>query len=301
LKWLELSAEVDRGQAETVAEEALRPFGQGGVAIEEEVSWGQAEEPLFQGRARVSVFLPVDDALGSKRLRLEEALSRAMFPRPVGLSAREIEEQQWETAWRKHYKVLKVGQRIIVKPAWEEYRTEAGQIVIEIEPGMAFGTGQHATTRLCLVAIERLLRPGMAVLDLGTGSGILAIAAAKLGASPVLALDVSPTSVAVARANIEANALSHLIAVEEGTLPQSGGVWEASFDLVAANVIADVIEDLSPYLVRSLKANGFLIAGGIIRDRLDGIVGKLEEAGVRVIDTLAEGEWRAVIAQAKKG
>lgn len=173
-------------------------------------------------------------------------------------------------------------------------------MVIELDPRMIFGTGQHVTTRLCLVALERYLRPGTAVLDLGTGSGILAIAAAKLGASSVLALDIDSRAVAVARSNVQANGVAGLVAVEEGSLPRGESAGR-SFDLVMANIVAEVIEELAHSLARSLKADGVLIAGGIVGKRLDVVVGRLEHAGVGIVEVLAEGVWRTVVAQAKGG
>jgi ribosomal protein L11 methyltransferase len=302
LRWLELSADVDSGDAEVVAE-VLGRFGCGGVAIEEEAAWGEDEghSANQQRRARVSVFLPIDDSLPIKKSQLEGALTHLALKEPLELLQCETDDQQWETAWRKHYKTLKVGQRLIIKPAWEDYEGRPGQVVIELDPGMAFGTGQHATTRLCLVALERLLRPGALVLDLGTGSGIQAIAAAKLGASSVLALDISPTAVGIARSNIEASGLANLVTVGEGTLPWGQGNWQGSFDLVVANIVADVIEELAHPLAGSLKANGVLIAGGIIGERLGGVVKGLEEVGLDIIDVLAEGEWRTIVARAGAG
>ena len=302
MRWLELSADVDSGDAEVVAE-VLGRFGCGGVAIEEEAASGEDEEPFptRKRRARVRTFFPIDNSLPKKRSQLEEALTHLALREPIELLQCEIDDQQWETAWRKHYKTLKVGQRLIIKPAWEDYEAEAGQVVIELDPGMAFGTGQHATTRLCLVALEGFLRPGAAVLDVGTGSGILAIAAAKLGASSVLALDINPAAVEIARSNVAANGLARPVAVEEGTLPRGQSTWQGSFDLVAANIVADVIEELAHSLTRSLKTNGVLIAGGILEERLDGVAERFEEAGVRIIDVLAEDGWRAIVARAGKG
>jgi len=302
LRWLELSADVDSGDAEVVAE-VLGRFGCGGVATEEKAASGEDDGPFAnqQRRARVTAFLPIDDSLPTKRSQLEGALTHLALKEPTELHQCETDDQQWETAWRKHYKTLKVGQRLIIKPAWEDYEAEVGQVVIELDPGMAFGTGQHATSRLCLVALERFLRPGALVLDLGTGSGILAIAAAKLGASSVLALDIDPVAVGIARSNVEASGLAHLVTVEEGTLPWGQGNWQGSFDLVAANIVADVIEELAHPLAGSLKANGVLIAGGIIGERLDGVVKGLEEVGLDIIDGLAEGGWRTIVARAGAG
>lgn len=289
MRWLELSAQVESSEAEVVAE-VLGRFGYGGVAI---------EEPFLQQKreARVKIFLPIDNSLPRKRSELEEALACLALENPIRLCESQITEQDWETAWKKHYKTLPVGERLIIKPAWEDYAPTVDQVVIELDPGMAFGTGQHATTRLCLVALERYLGPEMAVLDLGTGSGILAIAAAKLGACSVLALDINSAAVEVARSNVQANGLAGSVTVEEGTLPSGGTAWQGSFDLVAANIIAEVIEALADSLVSSLKPQGILIAGGIVSERLDEVMTRLKEAGAKIVDVLAEGEWRTIVAQ----
>lgn len=296
MRWLELSAPVDSSDAEAVAE-VLGRFVYGGVAIEEDVLWGQHEEPIpgEQRRVMVRIFLPIDTSLPKKRAALEEALARLEPKIPIELLQCEIEEQEWETAWRKHFKTMEVGQRIIIKPAWEDYKAQVGQVVIEVDPGMAFGTGLHATTRLCLLALEAYLRPRMVVLDLGTGSGILAVAAAKLGASSVLALDINPAVVTIARGNVQANGVAGTVTVDHGTVPLGTG---RRFDLVAANITADVIEELSNPLACSLEPRGILIASGFAEDRLDGVVERLEQVGVKMIEVFAEDRWRAIVAQA---
>jgi len=300
LRWLELSARVDSSKADVVAE-VLGRFGYGGVAIEEELVWGHGEQPFpsQERRATVKIFLPLDNSLPRKRLELAEALACSVPQIPVELVHCEIDEQEWGTAWRKHYKTLRVGNCLIIKPAWEDYEAMAGQVVIEIDPGMAFGTGQHATTRLCLLAFETYLRPGMMVLDLGTGSGILAIAAAKLGASPVLALDINPAVVVIARSNVEANGVAGVVTVEQGTLPQ--GAKGKIFDLVAANITADVIGELSHPLSKCLKPRGILIAGGFTEERLEEVVERLDQVGMKTMEVLAEEQWRTVVAQAEAG
>jgi ribosomal protein L11 methyltransferase len=228
-------------------------------------------------------------------LELAEALASSVPQIPVELVHCEIDEQEWETAWRKHYKTLSVGNRLIIKPAWEDYEAMSGQVVIEIDPGMAFGTGQHATTRLCLLAFETYLRPGMTVLDLGTGSGILAIAAAKLGASSVLALDINPAVVVIARSNVEANGVAGVVTVEQGTLPL--GAKGKIFDLVAANITADVIEELSHPLSKCLEPRGILIASGFTEGRLEEVIERLGRVGMETMEVLAEEQWRTVVAQ----
>lgn len=288
MRWLELTVAVNSSDVDMVAE-VLGRFGYGGVAIEEKGS-----------QATIRVFLPIDNSLAERRLELEEGLTHLVLNNPVKLNERETVEQDWETSWKKHYKTLPIGERLIIKPSWEDYTATPAQVVIEIDPGMAFGTGQHATTRGCLVALERHLRPGMRVLDLGTGSGILAIAVSKLAASQVLAMDISPAAVAVAKSNAQANGVSDLMAVELGTLPKDKA-WRRNFDLVVANITAQVISELAEPLVCSLKPQGILIAGGIIEERLEEVSMRLQEAGARIIDVLSEDEWRTIVAQTGEG
>lgn len=300
MRWLELSARVDSSEADVVAE-VMRRFGYGGVAIEEDVVWGHGEQPLpsQERQATVKIFLPFDNSLPRKKLELAETLASSVPQIPIELVHCEIDEQEWETAWRKHYKTLRVGNCLIIKPAWEDYEAMAGQVVVEIDPGMAFGTGQHATTRLCLLAFETYLRPGMTVLDLGTGSGILAIAAAKLGASSVSALDINPAVVVIARSNVEANGVAGVVTVEQGTLPQ--GAKGKIFDLVAANITADVIGELSHPLSKCLKPKGILIASGFTEERLEEVTERLDQVGMKTMEVLAEEQWRTVVAQAEAG
>jgi len=291
---------VDSSEADVVAE-VLGRFGYGGVAIEEEVVWDHDEQPFpsQRGRATVKIFLPVDSSLPRRRSELADALACSVPQIPIELLHCEIDEQEWETAWRKHYKTLRVGNRLIIKPAWEDYEAMTGQVVIEIDPGMAFGTGQHATTRLCLLAFETYLRPGMTVLDLGTGSGILAIAAAKLGASSILALDINPAVVVIARSNVEANGVAGIVTVEQGTLPL--GTKGKIFDLVAVNITADVIEELSHSLASCLEPRGIIIASGFAEERLEGVIERLDQVGIKTMEVLAEEQWRTIVAQAEAG
>lgn len=288
MRWLELTAAVDGSDVDVVAE-VLGRFGYGGVAIEEQGS-----------QATVRIFLPIDNSLAQRRLELEEGLTQLVLKSPPKFDERESVEQDWETSWKKYYKTLAIGERLIIKPSWEDYTATPEQVVIEIDPGMAFGTGQHATTRVCLVALERHLRPGMAVLDLGTGSGILAIAAAKLGASQVLALDISPAAVAVATSNAQANGVFDLMTVALGTLPRDK-TWRRNFDLVVANITAQVIDELAEPLMRSLKPQGILIAGGIIEECLEEVSMRLQQARARIIDVLSDGEWRTIVARSGEG
>ena len=217
---------------------------------------------------------------------------------------RRLKESDWRESWKKHFGVQRIGRALVVKPSWTHYRLKGGEIIIEIDPGMAFGTGQHPTTAMCLRALEDLTRPGMRVLDLGCGSGILAIAAARLGASSVLALDIDPNAVRAARENAAANGVAPTIEVREGTLAvetprrgvSSGREADEGFDIVVANISGLTLERLAPELARVLRPGGVLITSGFLEDAVVGLSSAYESAG-RTIDRVVEdGVWRAIIA-----
>ncbi len=222
MNWLELSVEVDSEAVEAVAE-VLASYGyNGGVVVEP--AWTPGDEgPEFRYDAtRPSVlrtYVPLDDQAEDTRQRVEQALWHLGQMRPIGpLQTRALQEEDWANAWKQHYAVLRVGERIVIVPSWLEHHPAPEDVVLHLDPGMAFGTGLHPTTRLCLRLLERYTRPGQRALDLGTGSGILAIAAARLGADAVLALDNDPVAVAVAAENVARNGVSERVTVAEGSL-----------------------------------------------------------------------------------
>ena len=222
MNWLELSVEVDSEAVEAVAE-VLASYGyNGGVVVEP--AWTPGDEgPEFRYDAtRPSVlrtYVPLDEQAEDTRQRVEQALWHLGQMRPIGpLQTRALQEEDWANAWKQHYAVLRVGERIVIVPSWLEHTPAPEDVVLHLDPGMAFGTGLHPTTRLCLRLLERYTRPGQRALDLGTGSGILAIAAARLGADAVLALDNDPVAVAVAAENVARNGVSERVTVAEGSL-----------------------------------------------------------------------------------
>ncbi|HLA19781.1 MAG TPA: 50S ribosomal protein L11 methyltransferase [Dehalococcoidia bacterium] len=298
--WLEIAVEVAGIDAETVAD-AFRQCCSGGVAIEPAARLdGEAYVVDGDAPALVKGYLPPGEDSAGVRRSLRLALRFAPLVSPVRWRrARRLREQDWRDSWKRYFRPRRIGERLLVKPSWATYEVAAGDMVIEIDPGMAFGTGQHPTTAMCLRALEESVsgeRPDAAVLDLGTGSGILAIAAARLGAKRVLALDTDPQAVKAARQNAAANGVAGVVEVREGTLPADAG--EERFDLAVANISGLTIERLAPALAVSLRDGGTLIVSGFLEDTVDELSRALVAAGFRVERVDAEGVWRAIVGRA---
>lgn len=204
-----------------------------------------------------------------------------------------VNEADWENNWKKYYKATKVGSRIVVKPLWEECKLKPYELLVELDPGMAFGTGTHETTRMCIQALERYVTEEAEVFDIGTGSGILAISAAKLGAKNVLGVDLDPVAVDSAKQNVEYNNLSN-IEILHGNLME---VVKGKANVVIANIIADVILFLVPEIKAFIKDNGYFISSGIIKDRSNDVINKLKENGFEVVEVNNQGEWICIVAK----
>jgi len=220
--------------------------------------------------------------------------------RPIGeLETRLVQEEDWADAWRAHFPVLRVGRRLVIRPTWREHVAADGDVVLALDPGMAFGTGLHPTTRLCLAALEELAGgrgvQGQRVLDVGSGSGILSVAAGLLGAESVIAVDPDPIAVESTRANAALNGLVAVIGARRSSIPTA----DPPFDLVLANLIASLLVDLSGGLRRSLVGGGYLIASGIFIDREAEVAQAFEGAGLRVVGRSVETDWVALTAVAE--
>lgn len=300
--WIELSVQAEAEAVESVAE-LLSQLGHGGVAIEEPLS--ETAEP---GRVEidpnrlvtVKTYLPEDEQVGQKVARAEEAVWHlSQLRRVEPLQVRRLAEEDWAEAWKKFFYVQRIGERVVIKPTWREYQAAPHEVVLELDPGMAFGTGLHPTTRMCLRACERFVSEGMRVLDVGTGSGILALAAAKLGAASVVALEVDPVAADVARKNVALNGMGGLISVYQGSLERLNEVdgGNSRFDLVLANIIASVIVHLAQGLHDALAPEGRLVASGIIADRELEVRDALEATGLDVEEVVTEGDWRAMVCR----
>jgi ribosomal protein L11 methyltransferase len=286
LSWLEVSVQADGEAAEAVSEVFNRYYG---AVLSIDFGDGSGDTAVVT----VKTYLPLgEEGLKTKR-RIEEALWHLsqIYPFPAP-EFRELAEEDWANAWKKHYHVLRVGQRIVIKPPWQEYDPVPGDVIIELDPGMAFGTGLHPTTRMCLQAMEEHLKPGDTVLDLGTGSGILAIAAAKLGAGSVLALDSDPLAVRTALANAKSNEVQNVVTVELGSLDKA----EGEFDLVLVNILARVIIELADQgLVDRVRPTGLMILAGIIEEQEAEVVAALRKRGMGIVERRQEKDWVALV------
>lgn len=285
MRWAEISIETT-SDAEDAVSNIMMETGCRGVAI-------QGGAPVV-----VTCYLPVDDRLEKTLLEVRARLKALPgFGLEIGkgeVSVRYAADDDWSEAWKQFFHVVRVGKRIVIKPTWEEFSPSRSDLLIELDPGMAFGTGNHATTRLCLQALESCLSRGALVVDFGTGSGILAIAAARLGAKLVIAFDSDPLAVTAARANVQQNDLEETIEVHQA---DSLDFINAPVDIITANLIADAVAGNARPMASLLREGGILIASGIITEKSAEVQEALQGAGLEVAEVVTEGEWVAVIAQ----
>lgn len=297
--WIEVSLRVDGESAEAIAE-VLGRFGHQGVSIEQDGItpdiWDETDVPPATHLV-LRAYLPDDGTFDDKRDRLETALGhmRLMYPMPAPVY-RSLQADDWAEAWKAHYRPIRVGKRLIIRPLWIELELARSDIEIALDPGMAFGTGAHPTTQLCLEALEDLIEPAHAVLDLGSGSGILSIAAAKLGAGHVLALDNDSLATDATRANAKANGVADKIIAEHGSL-ENVIASARRFDLVVVNILARIIIELSGRrLGEVLRPDGRAIFSGIIDTQQHEVEAALRRAGLRPYKQRQQGDWLLIEA-----
>ncbi len=209
------------------------------------------------------------------------------------VSYKEMHEEDWANNWKQYYKPVKITDKIVIKPIWEQYEESEKDLVIELDPGMAFGTGTHETTRMCIQALDKYVEPDTTVFDVGCGSGILAIAGAKLGAKHVVGVDLDPVAVDSAKENVGFNNLDN-IEILEGNLLD---VVEGKADIVVANIIAEIICILTADVKKALNEGGLFITSGIIHDRVEMVTDKLKECGFEVMEINKDGEWNCIVAK----
>jgi len=298
MDWVELSAEVSGDRVEDLCS-ALENVAPGGCSIEDPIvplgpEEGVRREPWRPSTVRI--YLPVDVHIDERRRDAAVAAAR----QSVRFRERPVREADWASAWKEFFQVEQVGRHIVVRPTWREFSPSPEDVVLHLDPGMAFGTGQHETTRMCLVVLEELAEPGMRVLDVGCGSGILSVAAARLGAASVTAVDLDSVAVEATAVNAARNGVAAIVQVAEGSLDDGwpfGAMPSAEFDLVLANIHAAAAETLAPAYWHALRPGGTLVASGMIAERLDGACAALSNNGFDRLDVRVLGEWRTVVAR----
>ena len=290
MSWLEVSIAVPQEAAEAVSE-VLSRYAPQGVAVD----MGDGDL-LPDTPVTVKAYLPEDVDIDMRRHQVEQALWHlhhiwSVIPEPVFTA---IADQDWTAGWKESIPILHLGRHVVIKPSWREYAHHEGDVVLEMDPGLAFGTGLHPTTQLCIAALEDYIRPGMRVLDLGTGTGILALIAAKLGAAEVLAVDTDVNAVTATRRNARVNDVVHLIRLVHGSLADVGGTYH----LVVANILAPVIISMAQEgLATRIRADGLLMVSGILADQIAEVQAALTQAGLRVVAQSQQGEWVVLIAK----
>ncbi len=295
LNWIEITVEVNAESVDAVSEvfERYAGDGRGTTGAVVELDGFDSRGELSAPRLTVRTYVRNDAAAADVVSEVEEALRalRSTFDLPAP-QVREVHEEDWANAWKQHYQPQRIGEHLLIVPSWQSADVQPGDVVIDLDPGMAFGTGTHPTTRLSLVCLERWLRPGQAVLDVGTGSGILAIAAVKLGAREVVATDIDTVALAAAAANFAINGVAESIGLLATPLPAGG-----TFDLIVANILAEAhVALLDAGLAEHLAANGILILGGIIDTSAAAVEAALRRRGLRLIEQLGEGDWVELVA-----
>jgi ribosomal protein L11 methyltransferase len=291
MRCIELSLEIKPEHIDDITH-FLEGCGQRDISIENWENDGK-EKTTF-----IKIFLP---GKRNSRIEIDHLKNKLMSSYPqsiINLKERILKPEDWFKSIKEQFNIIEIGEKFTIKASWAEEPPDKSRIIIELDPGYAFGTGLHPTTRLCLVQLEKFVRTGMKILDLGTGSGILSIAAAKIGAAPVLALDTNVHAVYAARNNIQTNRVENAIQVKRGTLSiRTQRLFKKSFDLVVANISAQIIAGYASAFHRVLKPGGLLIVSGISSPGLDEVLIRLSLAEFKLKNIHQDGEWYAVVAR----
>jgi ribosomal protein L11 methyltransferase len=300
MKWIEAKVFFDPDREELAPDlvtDIFLDLGARGVVIEDpdlQPSDAWAEDAVWRpDRHAVGAYFPVDSRLPRRRAVLEKRLRRLRATHGIAWQAayRQIEEEDWAESWKAYFWPQRISDRLVIKPTWREFEAGPEDIILEIDPGMAFGTGTHPTTALCLRMIEKYLGPGQRLLDVGTGSGILMVAAARLGAAYTVGVDSDLLAVETARRNLAQNRIdSSRFSLLTGSLsaPFSAG---AKFDVVVANILSDVILRLLDDVGRLLSAGGLFICSGIVEGRQDAVIAKMEKVRLPPVDLALRETW----------
>lgn len=310
MNWTEVTI-LTTPEAEELITAVLYETGVGGVNIEDPSliddanrntsEWDVMDDDVIarysEDKCLIKAYYSPEVNMEEVMLKIHEGIENAKNFANVGkaeVSSRIVNEQDWENSWKQYYKPVYLGKNIVIKPVWEDIEHKSEQIVIELDPGMAFGTGTHETTRMCLEVLKQNVKKGDEVLDIGTGSGILSIGAVKMGAAHCFAVDIDPLAVKIVGDNAEINGIRDKITAVAGNLADK---VTGKYDIVVANIIADAIISLSPDVRPFMKDGGLYITSGIIVFRLDDVKKKLLECGFEIVDVITQGDWAAVICK----
>ncbi|USK73471.1 50S ribosomal protein L11 methyltransferase [Peribacillus frigoritolerans] len=310
MKWSEFAIQTTNEAVEPVSN-ILHEAGASGVVIEDPLELVKERENVFgeiyhlnpddypaEGVV-IKAYLPVNSFLGDTIDGIKESINNLLlFDIDLGknvVSISEVNEEEWATAWKKYYNPVKISERFTIVPTWEDYTpVSSDELIIELDPGMAFGTGTHPTTVMCIQALERTVTPGDLVVDVGTGSGVLSIAAALLDAKRIQSLDLDEVAVQSAKQNVEINNVQDKVSVSQGNLLD--GVNEQA-DIVVANILAEVIMRFTDDVAKVVKPGGYFIASGIIQTKKQDVKEAIIASGFTIEETILMEDWVAIIAK----
>jgi len=312
LEWLEIKVKTNRESVDLISD-IFYNAGITGVVVEdpEEIKreleniseWECYEDNIFDFQYEgvvVTGYLPISESLNDKITFIKHEINKIEGHNSENkdglgeMTTKWILEENWAENWKKFFKPNKVGRSIVIKPTWEEYIPKDDEIIIDLDPGMAFGTGDHETTSMCINLLEKYLKPGDTVFDIGCGSGILSICAGKLGAKKVIGIDLDELAVKVSKENVILNSLEDVVEIHHGDLTST---LEGKADIVVSNIIAEAIVSLSNDIHRVLKDDGLFIASGIIKDKIDLVSNAFKNNRLRIIEKIEKGEWVAVVSK----
>jgi ribosomal protein L11 methyltransferase len=310
MKWSEISIHTTHEAVEAISN-ILHVAGAGGVVIEDPHDLMKEREDWFgevyelnpddypEEGVIIKAYLPVNSFLGETVEEIKQAINNLLlYDIDIGknkITISEVNEEEWATAWKKYYNPVKISEKFTIVPTWEVYEpVSSDELIIELDPGMAFGTGTHPTTVMCIQALEKYVKPGDMIIDVGTGSGILSIAAAMLGAKSVRALDLDPVAVDSAKLNVKLNKVQHIVTVSQNNLLDR---IDERANIIVANILAEIILRFVDDAYRLLEKDGYFITSGIIQAKKQEVKDGLTAAGFVIEETLVMEDWVAFIAK----
>ncbi|QQZ10816.1 50S ribosomal protein L11 methyltransferase [Heyndrickxia vini] len=310
MKWSEIMIHTTNEAIEPISN-ILHEAGASGVVIEDPFDLVKEREDQFgeiyqlnpddypEEGVIIKAYLSVNSFLGETVEEIKQAINNlALFNIDIGqnhVTISEVNEEEWATAWKKYYNPVKISEKFTIVPTWEKYEAvSSDELIIELDPGMAFGTGTHPTTVMCIQALERTVKQNDTVIDVGTGSGVLSIAAALLGAVQVTALDLDEVAVQSAKLNVKLNKVQDQVTVSKNDLLNG---MNGQVDVVVSNILAEVIMSFTDDVAKAVKPNGYFIASGIIQQKKDQVKEAIISSGFSIEETIVMEDWIAFIAK----